>query len=38
MNEINKTQYFKVPEEVQPVVKDVIDSVQAFYMLGAETR
>ena len=27
MNEINKTQYFKVPKEVQPVVKDVIDSV-----------
>ena len=27
MNEINKTQYFNVPKEVQPVVKDVIDSV-----------
>ena len=27
MNEINKTQYFRVPKEVQPVVKDVIDSV-----------
>ena len=27
MNEINKTQYFKVPKEVQPVVRDVIDSV-----------
>ena len=27
MNEINKTQSFKVQKEVQPVVKDVIDSV-----------
>ena len=27
MNEINKTQYFRVTKEVQPVVKDVIDSV-----------
>ena len=27
MNEINKTQYFKVPKDAQPVVKDVIDSV-----------
>ena len=27
MNEINKTQFFKVQKDVQPVVKDVIDSV-----------
>ena len=27
MNEINKTQYFKVQKEAQPVVHDVIDSV-----------
>ena len=27
MNEINKTQYFRVPSATQPVVKDVIASV-----------
>ena len=27
MNEINKTQFFRVPKDAQPVVKDVIDSV-----------
>ncbi len=27
MNEINKTQFFRVQKENQPVVKDVIDSV-----------
>jgi uncharacterized protein (UPF0297 family) len=27
MNEINKTQFFRVQKEAQPVVKDVIDSV-----------
>ncbi|MBE5949992.1 MAG: IreB family regulatory phosphoprotein [Lachnospiraceae bacterium] len=27
MNEINKTQFFRVQKETQPVVKDVISSV-----------
>lgn len=27
MNEINKTQFFRVQKETQPVVKDVINSV-----------
>ena len=27
MNEINKTQFFKVQKDTQPVVRDIIDSV-----------
>lgn len=29
MNELNRTQYFKVQKDAEPLVKDVIDSVYA---------
>ena len=29
MNELNRTQYFRVQKDTEPVVKDVIDSVYA---------